>query len=216
MTIKNLNIINGNAHQTKNYEDDNEVDLENLSGGGLSDANKLFEYLYKFLDSKSNKLIEGLGDARHRIDNLTSQLNDTQAIAKKLADELDAVNQLMEDLYKRNDTKSIEEIADARQKIDNLTSQLHDTQAVAKQIIDEMNAANQQVNNLIAEFVNSTEIKDLLYMDAKGKTINGNGQELIFNITTPAEVLIENLSMIDGNAYQADNNTDANATDKLI
>ena len=166
MTIKNLNIINGNAHQTKNYEDDNEVDLENLSGGGLSDANKLFEYLYKFLDSKSNKLIEGLGDARHRIDNLTSQL--------------------------------------------------HDTQAVAKQIIDEMNAANQQVNNLIAEFVNSTEIKDLLYMDAKGKTINGNGQELIFNITTPAEVLIENLSMIDGNAYQADNNTDANATDKLI
>lgn len=208
VTITNLNIINGNSYQANGVAEDT-VNMGNLTD--LMNSNQLIDYFFKFIDSYGDKLMDGLSEIKNKISNLTSQLGNTQSIAKKLAEQLDVMDQLIDNLHNlvdNNNSELIGDLVDAKQKIGDISAYLNNTQTIAMKLIEQLNAANQKADNMAVDFFKSANIADLFNMTAKSNTVNGNSQELIFNITSPEAVIIENLNLINGNAHQSSNQTD--------
>ena len=75
------------------------------------------------------ELKEQLEEANAKVDNLTVELNESQANASKLSDDL----------------------ADANAKVDNLTVELNETQANATKLSEDLVAANQTIDDLLKQ-----------------------------------------------------------------
>ena len=175
----------------KFFGDEKYKEATTTANVNVSESKIITELKEQLSEAQANatQLFNNLTEANAKVDNLTTQLNKTQALFNNLTEANAKVDNLTTQLNKTqaNATKLAEDLEDANQKAENLTTQLGDAQKQIQTLSADLISTTVAANNLNIKALTNGNIQVTLKANGTAlanKTVNVIINGVVYNGTT--------------------------------